>query len=140
MQLKTIVSKLNVLGTEGSLEREITGITYDSRRVTPGMVFVAVPGQNTDGHDFINSAIDRGAAAVICERNGFVTQRSTKVKVADAREAVTVLPLQVEATGAVNWVLQKVRVSVKGQRSEHPAVRHLGARPKLQAKVARQVR
>jgi len=88
MQLKDLVAKLNVLRTEGPLDREVAGLAYDSRRVTPGMVFVAVPGQNTDGHDFINSAIDRGASAVICERNGFVTQRSTKIKVGDAREAL----------------------------------------------------
>lgn len=88
MQLKDLIAKLKVLGFEGSLDREITGVTYDSRRVMPGMVFVAVPGQNTDGHEFINNAVDRGAAAVICERNGFLTQRSTKIKVSDAREAL----------------------------------------------------
>lgn len=89
MQLKQIVSELKeVLRTEGPLDREVAGITYDSRRVTPGMIFVAINGQNVDGHDYINNAIDRGAAAVICERNGFMTQRSTKIKVSDSREAL----------------------------------------------------
>ncbi|HSH96428.1 MAG TPA: UDP-N-acetylmuramoyl-L-alanyl-D-glutamate--2,6-diaminopimelate ligase [Roseimicrobium sp.] len=88
MQLKDIVSRLQPTKTEGSLEREVVGITYDSRRVTPGMVFVAIPGQNTDGHDFISSAIDRGAAAIICERNGFSSQRAAKIKVNSAREAL----------------------------------------------------
>ncbi|MBU6398808.1 MAG: UDP-N-acetylmuramoyl-L-alanyl-D-glutamate--2,6-diaminopimelate ligase [Verrucomicrobia bacterium] len=88
MQLKALISPLKTLNTEGPLDREVTGITYDSRRVTPGMVFVAIAGQQSDGHDYIMSAVDRGAAAVICERNGFVSQRVTKVKVADAREAL----------------------------------------------------
>src|SRR5437016_2901620 len=52
------------------------------------MVFVAIPGQKTDGHGFISSAVDRGAMAVVCEQDGFVSQRATKIKVADAREAL----------------------------------------------------
>ena len=88
MQLKQLVQQLPALSVEGSLEREVAGIAYDSRRVTPGMVFVAIPGQRTDGHDFINTAIERGATAIICERNGAFPQRATKIKVADVREAL----------------------------------------------------
>jgi UDP-N-acetylmuramoyl-L-alanyl-D-glutamate--2,6-diaminopimelate ligase len=88
MLLKDLVDELPALRTEGSLDREVAGITYDSRRISPGMVFVAIPGQNTDGHDFIPAAIDRGAAAIICERNGFTSQRAAKIKVADARAAL----------------------------------------------------
>ena len=88
MLLKQILSELHPVSVDGSVEREISGIGYDSRRIGPGMVFVAIPGQHVDGHDYINYAIDRGATAVICERNGFVPQRATKIKVADGREAL----------------------------------------------------
>jgi UDP-N-acetylmuramoyl-L-alanyl-D-glutamate--2,6-diaminopimelate ligase len=88
MQLKELVQAMPVSKVEGTLEREITGITYDSRRVTPGMLFVAIPGQTTDGHEFINTAIERGALAVICERNGFTSSKATKIKVADVRSAL----------------------------------------------------
>jgi UDP-N-acetylmuramoyl-L-alanyl-D-glutamate--2,6-diaminopimelate ligase len=88
VQLKQLVDELAAVKVEGPLDREIAGICYDSRRVTPGMVFVAIPGQKTDGHEFINTAIDRGATAVICEKNGLASQRATKIKVADAREAL----------------------------------------------------
>ncbi|MBI4660931.1 MAG: UDP-N-acetylmuramoyl-L-alanyl-D-glutamate--2,6-diaminopimelate ligase [Verrucomicrobia bacterium] len=88
MQLRQLINELPAVTVEGSLDREVAGITYDSRRVAPGMIFVAIRGQHVDGHDFINSAIDRGAAAVICERNGFVSQRVTKIKVTDVREAL----------------------------------------------------
>lgn len=88
MQLKDLVKKIPVLRVEGSLDREVAGIVYDSRRVTPGMVFVAIPGAHVDGHDFINTAIARGAAAIICERNGFSSSRATKIKVPDVREAL----------------------------------------------------
>lgn len=88
MKLRTLLQALSTLEVEGSLDREITGLAYDSRRVTPGTVFVALKGQNTDGHVFINDAIDRGAVAIICERNGFSTARATKIVVADARETM----------------------------------------------------
>lgn len=88
MELKDIVQALPAASVEGPLDRPVAGITYDSRRVTPGMVFVALNGQNTDGHDFIASAIERGAAAVICERNGILFPRTTKIRVPDGREAL----------------------------------------------------
>src|SRR6266581_3245720 len=88
MQLKQLVDELSAVKVEGPLDREIAGISYDSRRVTPGMVFVAIPGQKTDGHEFISTAIDRGATAIICEKNELVSQRVTRIRVADAREAL----------------------------------------------------
>ncbi len=88
MQLKELIKHMPVAGVEGSLDREVAGLTYDSRRVQPGMVFIAIPGGQADGHDYINTAISRGASAIICERNGFSSSRATKIKVPDAREAM----------------------------------------------------
>src|SRR5437867_788354 len=68
--------------------RTVTMADKSPRRVTPGMVFVAIPGQHTDGHEFIDTAIERGATAIICEHNGFLSHRATSIKVADAREAL----------------------------------------------------
>ena len=47
---------------------EVTGVTLDSREVEPGYLFVAVPGQHLDGHDFAASAVEAGAAGLIVER------------------------------------------------------------------------
>lgn len=88
MRLKELIKQLPVVGVEGPLDREFAGITYDSRRVTPGMIFVAIHGAQSDGHEFIPAAIDRGAAAIICERNGFTSPRATKIKVSDTRDAL----------------------------------------------------
>ena len=88
MQLKQLIQNLPAASVEGPLDREVAGIAYDSRRVTPGMVFVAIPGRHTDGHEFISNAIERGASAVICERNGIRSSRATKIRVADVREAL----------------------------------------------------
>lgn len=49
-------------------DAEITGITYDSREVQPGWLFVAMQGGSFDGHRFIGAAVEAGAAAVIAER------------------------------------------------------------------------
>ncbi|MDR3123244.1 MAG: UDP-N-acetylmuramoyl-L-alanyl-D-glutamate--2,6-diaminopimelate ligase [Treponema sp.] len=43
----------------------ISGLEYDSRRVKPGNMYFALPGQHTDGHQFISAALDNGAAAII---------------------------------------------------------------------------
>lgn len=52
----------------GPSNPEITGVYYRSDRVAPGGLFVALPGQNADGHDFAADAVDRGAAAVVVQR------------------------------------------------------------------------
>jgi UDP-N-acetylmuramoyl-L-alanyl-D-glutamate--2,6-diaminopimelate ligase len=49
-------------------ELEITELTYDNRRVVPGTLFFCVPGFTRDGHDFAPDAIQRGAVALVVER------------------------------------------------------------------------
>jgi UDP-N-acetylmuramoyl-L-alanyl-D-glutamate--2,6-diaminopimelate ligase len=67
MKLKQIIADVGIADAEDVVDREISGIAYDSRRVTPGMLFVAIRGRNVDGHEYIKTAIKRGAAAVICQ-------------------------------------------------------------------------
>ena len=47
--------------------KDFTLITADSRKVIPGALFVAVKGYASDGHNYIQSAIDKGATGIICE-------------------------------------------------------------------------
>ena len=47
---------------------QVGGICIDSRKITPGDLFVALRGTNFDGHDFVDEALRRGAAAVCAER------------------------------------------------------------------------
>ena len=54
---------------DGDGDVEITGVVYDSRRVGPGDLFVAVQGLHVDGHDYIADAARQGAAAIALERN-----------------------------------------------------------------------
>jgi len=88
MILSDPVRAMDPLRVEAALDREVAGIAFDSRRVLPGMVFVAIRGRNSDGYEHIGAAVDRGACAIVAERNGFVSRRAAKVKVADARLAM----------------------------------------------------
>ena len=67
MKLREILSSLQVLRMSADPETEISGISYDSRRPQPGDLFVAVRVFEADGHRFIPKAVERGAAAVLCE-------------------------------------------------------------------------
>lgn len=52
----------------GTEDVRCTGVTWDSRSVAPGDLYVALPGERVDGHDFAASAIDAGALAVLAQR------------------------------------------------------------------------
>lgn len=67
MRLSDLIRHLE-LETAGDLSVSVTGLAYDSRRVTPGSLFFALPGRNTDGRAFIAQALARGAAAVLSDR------------------------------------------------------------------------
>ena len=65
MKLKELLKDINVLKTNADMELEIGDIAYDSRKVQPGGMFVAVTGFATDGNRFIPMAMEKGAAAVV---------------------------------------------------------------------------
>lgn len=67
-ELKDIVYKVSLTSSYGNMGVDITGISFDSRKVQPGHLFVAVKGTLSDGHDYIKKAIDLGAVAIVCER------------------------------------------------------------------------
>ena len=65
MKLKELLVDVQVLEVNADLETEITGVAYDSRKVTPGSLFVAISGFATDGNKYIPMALEKGAAAVV---------------------------------------------------------------------------
>src|SRR3569833_1545013 len=65
--LSDILDGLAFTELQGSADMEISAIVFDSRKVEPGCLFVAVKGTAVDGHDYIEQAIEQGAVAVICE-------------------------------------------------------------------------
>jgi UDP-N-acetylmuramoyl-L-alanyl-D-glutamate--2,6-diaminopimelate ligase len=67
MQLEKILEGIDVVSFSGDRQRSIEDIVFDSRYVRKNSLFIAVKGTNTDGHDYISSALKSGASAVICE-------------------------------------------------------------------------
>lgn len=91
MKLSEMTSQLRQARVEGSVDREVTGLSFDSRRVMPGHVFVALSGQKTDGNRFVEQAWEKGAVAVVVEKAPVPPVRSTVVIVPDAREALALM-------------------------------------------------
>ncbi len=63
----------------GGSEGTVIGVTTDSRKVESGMLFAAICGENSDGHDYIGSAFEKGAICVVCEKN--IVANGTVIKV-----------------------------------------------------------
>ena len=78
-----------MIATKGNLDRPISGLVIDSRRVVPGNLFFALPGFRADGASFIDEAMSRGAVAVVTERMpAHPPAKVTFIHVADARAAL----------------------------------------------------
>lgn len=68
MKLDRLLARAEVLDVTGDPGVEITAVTHDSRRVSPGALFCCVPGDRSDGHDFAPDAVAGGAAALLVQR------------------------------------------------------------------------
>jgi UDP-N-acetylmuramoyl-L-alanyl-D-glutamate--2,6-diaminopimelate ligase len=84
MQLKTLLAAIPVREIIGPPDRAVESIAYDSRRVQRNGLFVAMRGEKSDGHEFIDQAIEKGASVIVAERNGKHARAST-VLVEDTR-------------------------------------------------------
>lgn len=89
MQLASILYKVPLQSTSGDMSVEVSQLTMDSRQAGPGSLFAAIRGTQTDGHRFIDKAIEQGTTVVLCEE--LPEQRSdavTYVQVADCSYAL----------------------------------------------------
>ncbi|HJB44830.1 MAG TPA: UDP-N-acetylmuramoyl-L-alanyl-D-glutamate--2,6-diaminopimelate ligase [Candidatus Coprenecus merdipullorum] len=91
MRLDYILKGIETGQTDGELQTEITDITSDSRQCRPGSLFIAVPGFDSDGHDFIGQAAEAGAVAVVYQRPEALEvireKGMTAIRVEDSRTA-----------------------------------------------------
>jgi UDP-N-acetylmuramoyl-L-alanyl-D-glutamate--2,6-diaminopimelate ligase len=67
MKLENILNGIDVISFTGDSSLRIDAVEFDSRKVIPGSLFVAVKGVSTDGHNYISQAVASGASAIICE-------------------------------------------------------------------------
>ncbi|HQX71823.1 MAG TPA: UDP-N-acetylmuramoyl-L-alanyl-D-glutamate--2,6-diaminopimelate ligase [Chitinophagaceae bacterium] len=68
MLLQDVLYKVSIRSVSGSTSVEVNDIQIDSRRVKQGTTFIAVKGSASDGHQFIDSAIENGAVAIVYEQ------------------------------------------------------------------------
>lgn len=88
MLLKELLERVNILEIKGDKEKNINEVIYDSRKVTPGSMFVAISGLKVDAHSFISEAIKKGAVAVMGEKLAEVPDGVTYILVPNSREAL----------------------------------------------------
>ena len=92
MKLSHLIGKISPLKIIGEKEREILGLHLDSRKVREGYLFVAIKGTQSDGHSYIEQAIQNGAKAVLCQllpKNS--DENVTYIQVKDSNESLGIL-------------------------------------------------
>ncbi|PSL05619.1 UDP-N-acetylmuramoyl-L-alanyl-D-glutamate--2,6-diaminopimelate ligase [Cecembia rubra] len=90
--LKDILYKVSLTSTIGDMEVGVKDIVFDSRKVQSNAVFVAIRGTQVDGHDYIETALEKGATSVVCEVLPKQLQENiTYVQVVDSSKALGVM-------------------------------------------------
>ena len=87
--LSDILYKVRLIDVVGSTAIQVSDICFDSRKVEPGCLFVAVRGTHVDGHNFITQAFQDGAVAILCEEfPEFQSDEITYIKVSNSNLAL----------------------------------------------------
>lgn len=90
-RLEKLLERLDYTVVQGSMDIEITELVYDSRKVTPGCLFVCIKGTAVDGHTFVQEAAAHGAAAILVQDDVEAPENVTVVKVKDSRYGLALL-------------------------------------------------
>ncbi len=91
MKLVSLLERLEYTCVQGSLDKEITGINNDSRKVTEDSLFICIKGAVSDGHSYIPDVVQKGASVLIVEDVYEVPESVTVIKVADSRYAMALI-------------------------------------------------
>lgn len=91
MRLRKLLATLEDVQVFDFADRNITGITDDSRKVQAGNIFVAIKGARADGHDFINEAVERGAQVIVAQEKVHVPGDICLVTAPNTRHILAVL-------------------------------------------------
>lgn len=91
-ELKNILYRVSLTSTYGNMDVEVKGVCFDSRKVQPGFLFVAVKGTQSDGHEFISRAVDLGASAIVCEKlPDTIYEKATYVTVKNSAQSLGII-------------------------------------------------
>ena len=88
-KLQDILYNVRLQSVKGATNMEVKDLQIDSRKVSAGTVFVAIKGAAVDGHEFITTAIDKGARVIVCEEiPALLNEGVTYLQVNSSNEAV----------------------------------------------------
>ena len=87
MKLSKLLKNIEYKGQHK--DQEISSITYDSRKVKNNCLFIAVSGENYDGHDYINEAINNGASAILANGRAPISNRVPIMQVQNPRKVMS---------------------------------------------------
>lgn len=91
MRLRNLIATLDGLQVFSFSDRNITGITSDSRQVTPGVAFVALKGAADDGHKYVMDAVSRGASVIVTQEPVTVPPETCLIIAPNSRHALAVM-------------------------------------------------
>tara|TARA_R110002096_G_scaffold179153_2_gene356121 strand:+ start:681 stop:2165 length:1485 start_codon:yes stop_codon:yes gene_type:complete len=96
MELNDLITGISAKETWGKLDSEVRAVQYDSRKVEPGDIFVAMRGEVADGHRFVEKAIEQGAVAIVAEEAPQSVNLDVGwIRVADSRAALGPIAAQI---------------------------------------------
>lgn len=94
-KLEDLLTNIEVIDTKGDLGIFISGLSFSSNEIEKDFLFCAIRGEHTDGHKYINEAVQKGAAVILCEEfPNEINDKVTYVKVFDSRVAITNIALK----------------------------------------------
>ena len=89
MLLKDILKNIKTTDIVGNPNIDIQQVVSDSRMANPSSLFVAVKGITTDGHQYIENSIEKGAVAILCqELPAFINEGVCYIRVSDPAKAL----------------------------------------------------
>ena len=92
MRLEQILTDIEYKILQGTLDKDVADIAYDSRKTVKGGMFVAIQGTVVDGHNFIESAVEAGAEVIVVEKETDVENKDiTVLLVENGRKALSLM-------------------------------------------------
>ena len=93
MTINNLLKGVDYTAIHGDALREVTNLTYDSRQVVAGSCFFAIEGVVVDGHNYIDSAVSKGAVAIVCKRlpESLATETTTYIVTDDTDKAMAII-------------------------------------------------
>ncbi len=90
MKLVDLLERIDYECTQGNIDREVTQVVYDSRKVSEGCLFICIEGANFDGHEFAADVVEKGAKVLVVSKtvDGVADKDVTIIEVENTRYAM----------------------------------------------------